>query len=54
MNLASASLYGEELFCLNYPKLRRELRIDDQGVHGGISFQESIVPFVTVEVNLET
>jgi len=48
------SLYGEELFCLNYPKLRRELRIDDQGVHGGISFQESIVPFVTVEVNLET
>lgn len=47
-------LYGKELFCLNYPKLRRELHIDDQGVHGGISFQESIVPFVTVEVNLET
>lgn len=47
------SLYGEELFCLNYPKLRRKLHIDDQGVHGGISFQESIVPFVTVEVKLE-
>ncbi len=45
------NLHGEELFCLNYPKLRRELRIDDQGVHGGISFQESIVPFITVEVN---
>jgi len=47
------NLHGEELFCLNYPKLRRELHIDDQGVHGGISFQESIVPFVSVEVNLE-
>lgn len=44
------NLHGEELFCLNYPRLRRKLHIDDQGVHGGISFQESIVPFVTVEV----
>lgn len=45
------NLHGEELFCLNYPRLRRKLHIDDQGVHGGISFQESIVPLVTVEVN---
>lgn len=37
----------EEFFCLGYPKLRRPLRIDEQGVHGGISFQESVVPFVT-------
>ena len=43
-------LHGEELYCLNYPKVRRPLHIDDQGVHGGISFQESIVPFITLEV----
>lgn len=38
---------NEEFFCLGYPKLRRLLHIDEQGVHGGISFQESVVPFVT-------
>lgn len=38
---------GEEFFCLGYPYLRRPLRIDEQGVHGGISFQESVVPFIT-------
>jgi hypothetical protein len=40
----------EEYYCLNYPKVRRPLRIDEQGVHGGISFQESIVPFITLRV----
>jgi hypothetical protein len=40
----------EEYYCLNFPKVRRPLRIDEQGVHGGISFQESIVPFITVKV----
>jgi hypothetical protein len=44
------NLHGEELFCLDYPQVRRSLRIDDQGVHGGLSFQESIVPFITMEV----
>jgi hypothetical protein len=39
-----------EYYCLGYPKLRRPPRIDEQGVHGGISFQESIVPFVTVRI----
>lgn len=43
----------EELYCLGFPKLRRPLHIDEQGVHGGISFQESVVPFVTVEVHPE-
>jgi hypothetical protein len=38
---------GEEYYCLGFPKLRRPLRIDEQGVHGGISFQESIVPLVS-------
>lgn len=41
---------GEEYYCLGFPKVRRPLRIDEQGVHGGISFQESIVPFITWEV----
>ena len=40
----------EEYLCLNYPQLRRPLRIDEQGVHGGISFQESIVPFISVSI----
>jgi hypothetical protein len=41
---------GREIYSLPYPKTRRALRIDEQGVHGGISFQESIVPFVTMKV----
>ncbi len=40
---------NREIYCLGYPKLRRVLRIDEQGVHGGISFQESLVPFVTMK-----
>lgn len=42
---------NREYYCLGYPKLRRPLRIDEQGVHGGISFQESVVPFVTMKVS---
>lgn len=41
---------NEEYYCLDYPKIRRPLRIDEQGVHGGISYQESIVPFLTVRI----
>lgn len=40
----------QEYYCLGFPKLRRALHIDEQGVHGGISFQESIVPFITIRV----
>jgi len=36
----------KDFYCLGFPKLRRPLHIDEQGVHGGISFQESIVPFI--------
>ena len=42
---------GQEIYCLGYPQLRRPLRIDEQGVHGGISFQESIVPFLTMRID---
>jgi hypothetical protein len=41
---------GEEFYCLGFPKLRRPHRIDEQGVHGGISYQESVVPFLRVKV----
>lgn len=41
---------GDEYYCLGFPKIRRPLRIDEQGVHGGISFQESIVPFMTMRI----
>ena len=41
---------GKEYYCLGFPKLRRQLHIDEQGVHGGVSFQESIVPFVTARI----
>lgn len=41
---------GNEYYCLGFPGLRRRLRIDEQGVHGGISFQESIVPLVTLRI----
>jgi hypothetical protein len=41
---------GREIYCLAYPKIRRALRIDEQGVHGGISFQESLVPFLTMRI----
>lgn len=39
---------GKEYYCLEYPKIRRPLRSDEWGVHGGISFQESIVPLIEV------
>lgn len=40
---------GENYYCLNYPFLTRSLRIDEKGVHGGISFQESLVPLMKVK-----
>ena len=40
----------QEYYCLGFPKLRRSLHIDEQGIHGGISFQESIVPFISIRI----
>jgi hypothetical protein len=42
---------GDIYHALPYPLLRRPLRVDEAGVHGGVSFQESLVPFMIVEVN---
>lgn len=42
---------GEEYYyCLNYPYSHRHFHMNEQATHGGISFQESIVPFVSVQI----
>lgn len=35
----------------HYPYIGRKIRANDSGIHGGLSYWESIVPFVRVEVN---
>jgi hypothetical protein len=35
----------------HYPYLGKKIKANDSGVHGGLSYWESIVPFVRVEVN---
>lgn len=42
---------GRSYWVLDYPQLGRPWRANEQGVHGGISFEESIVPFLKWEVN---
>lgn len=37
---------------LDYPQMGRRWKSNEQGIHGGISFEESIVPFIKWEVNL--
>jgi hypothetical protein len=39
-------------YSFHYPYLGSRIRANDSGVHGGLSYWESIVPFVHVEVNL--
>lgn len=41
---------GGVIYCLDHLELNRPLNADEQAVHGGISFQESIVPLVTMEI----
>lgn len=36
----------------HYPHLGAKIRANDSGIHGGLSYWESIVPFVRIEVNL--
>ncbi len=36
----------------HYPYIGRKIRSNDSGVHGGLSYWESIVPLVHVEVNV--
>jgi len=39
-------------YLYHYPYLGSRIRADDSGVHGGLSYWESIVPFVRTEVNI--
>jgi hypothetical protein len=39
-------------YLYHYPYIGRQLRANDSGTHGGLSYWESIVPFVHVEVNV--
>jgi hypothetical protein len=43
---------GRPYWVLDYPQMGRPWRSNEQGIHGGISFEESIVPFIQWEVNL--
>ena len=43
---------GNQIFsCLKYPYVFKMPSVKQWGIHGGISFQESIVPFLKIEVS---
>jgi hypothetical protein len=42
---------GKEFALLEYPYLRRDLRANEWGVHGGLSFEESVVPLLSITIN---
>lgn len=41
---------GKAFAVLEYPYLRRELRANEWGVHGGLSFEESVVPLIRLTI----
>ncbi|MBI3950589.1 MAG: hypothetical protein HY314_09060 [Acidobacteria bacterium] len=41
---------GKEFALLEYPYLRRDLRATEWGMHGGLSFEESVVPWLSCHV----
>lgn len=45
-HILNVEFEGREFALLAYPYLRRELRGNEWGVHGGLSFEESVVPWV--------
>jgi hypothetical protein len=42
---------GTPYWVLDYPQMGRQWLKNEQGIHGGMSFEESIVPFIRWEVN---
>ena len=40
----------QHYYLYKYPYLGRAIRRNDSGVHGGLSYQESFVPFIKIEV----
>lgn len=45
-----AELDNSRTWVLDYPQLRRAFKNNEQGTHGGVSFEECITPFLTMEV----
>jgi hypothetical protein len=43
---------GQPYWVLDHPQMGRRWKSNEQGIHGGISFEESIVPFIKWGVNL--
>ena len=41
---------SEQIWQLDYPLLRRRFRMNEWGCHGGISFEESVVPLIEIGV----
>jgi hypothetical protein len=55
LNLSNATPFQTSngpCYLYHYPYTGRQLRTNDSGTHGGLSYWESIVPFVHVEVNV--
>ena len=50
-NARHFTCYGKNYTSLAYPYLFKPLSRLERGVHGGISYQESVVPFVKMEVS---
>lgn len=50
-HLSPFSTENGDYHLYHYPYIGRKFRTNDSGVHGGLSYWESIVPFVHVEVN---
>jgi hypothetical protein len=42
---------GQPYWVLDYPQMGRTWRANEQGIHGGISFEEAVVPFFRWEVS---
>lgn len=40
----------QEFYLWHYPYLGKQIKANDSGVHGGLSYWESIVPFVRMEI----
>jgi len=46
-HMLNVEFEGKEFALLEYPYLRRDLRANEWGVHGGLSFEESVVPWLS-------
>jgi hypothetical protein len=51
-HISRFDMKSRTFYLLHYPYLGARIRANDSGVHGGLSYWESIVPFIRVEVNL--